>query len=176
MDLRILIFICVVILEGAIGCVPQPEKSVASGPTEELRSLCHLIESNSLFVDYEQRLHGYLSELSTLFVEVNPPLMTAGEQFFNELRATFPLRAGMSINRVHTVIQQESFIRSTPHSSEDSSVLWVFFLGNGTPQNIFSSAWVEISVENSLVQSICIAPGNFSVVFPGFLFDGALLN
>jgi hypothetical protein len=140
--------------------------------------LCNGFERHSQIADYDQRLHVYLTELEEFLTEDTFQSMTSenvqhivhdGTQFFKHLETTLPFRIGMPKQRVRKRIEQNRFIISEPYTATPDFP--ISLLINSQYQGLFSSAWVVLSFENESVKRICIAPGNLSVLVPGFLFD-----
>lgn len=89
------------------------------------------------------------------------------EKFFRSIQNTLPFKVGMSSKDIHTYLEQQHDGVIFRELNDSSAIL----LGSFDTQDPFDSAWIKLNFEKSVVNSICIAPGNLNVVLPGFVAD-----
>ncbi len=145
---------------------------------KELASFCAFVEGEALSPEYEQRVSDYLKELEKMYPETQQDTMQEGKEFFTRLHDSLPFYIGMSKQDAYQRIKKdENRILILPKETDNPLILfWNNNTENSESQNFFSTAWIEISLKENVVQTICVAPGNLSGAFPGFLFDGEVFH
>ncbi len=171
--------LCLVIISLSTKCFAQNNgKTLQEDAKDSWERLCNGFEHHSQFADYDQRLHVYLTELEEFLTQDPFQSMTTedvqhivhdGTQFFKHLQTTLPFHIGMSKQRVRKRIEQKRCVVSEPYTTTPDFPISILLSSHY--QGLFSSAWVVISFGDESVKRICIAPGNLSVIVPGFLFD-----
>jgi len=139
----------------------------------EPASFCVFEENDALSPEYDQRVSHYLKELKKIYPETQQDTMQEGKEFFTRLHDSLPFYVGMSKQDVYQCIKDKKMIVS---HNERENPLNIFWNIDGEFQKFFSTGWIEISLKEDIVQNICVAPGNFSVILPGFLFDGEVFH
>lgn len=157
------------------GCFAQNNKKTSS---QKIINFCDAFERHVQVSDFDQRFHAYLLELYHFLDEdkhhslqqkdIQQDIKDA-ERFFQEM----PFRVGMSTTRVQQIIEQRRFLVSEFYQNASPPQIRVL-AGRTYPgevPNLWSSVWIDLTIDDDVVKSICIAPGNLSGILPGFLFD-----
>lgn len=173
-SIRYVILLFAIIGIGGV-CCAQNNEDVSS---KKIINFCDAFKEHVKFSDADQRFHAYLLELyhfldadkhhSLQQKDIQQDIKDA-ERFFQEM----PFRVGMSTTRVQQIIEQHRFLVSEFYQNASPPQIRVL-AGRTYPgevPNLWSSVWIDLTIEKDVIRSICVAPGNLSWILPGFLFD-----
>lgn len=114
------------------------------------------------------------------------------EKIIFDVRNDLPLRAGMTVDQLQNLIENNNkevsekskqennpappiyanperhlYVFFEPIKSQTSEYLYLKYFVNGRHQ-----FWFDFTIQNNEIKNIFITPGNLSYIYPSFLFDG----